>query len=164
MGSARSAAMRLFQLTEALYLDLDDNIFVDWLTIHFGPKHKAQALLALSEIQIGKHVDTADSQSVFVPKLDTIVFEFELCVNDIFQMAKYWPTDPQHEDYGELTGKEVMLKWLDCFPADKAASSVQIAFCRSFISSDEILKCRRIASIASRTSAISSIILALSAA
>jgi hypothetical protein len=133
MGSARSAAMRLFQLTEALYLDLEDNIFVDWLTIHFGPKHKAQALLALSEIQIGKHVDTADSQAVFVPKLDTVVFEFELCVNDIFQMAKYWPTDPQHEDYGELTGKEVMLKWLDCFPADKAASSVQIAFCRSFI-------------------------------
>jgi hypothetical protein len=133
LGAARSAAMREFKLTEELYLDLDDKSFVDWLVIFFGPKHKEQALAALSLNRIGKHVDAQDSQAVFVPKLDTLVYEFELTINDIFDMAQYWPSDTQHEDYGVLSLKEVMLKWLDCFPPDMASASVQIATCRSFV-------------------------------
>jgi hypothetical protein len=50
VGAARSAAMRKFHLTEELYLELDDKILVEWFTILFGPKHKAQALAALAEI------------------------------------------------------------------------------------------------------------------
>jgi hypothetical protein len=150
LGAARLAAMREFKLTESLYLDLDDKVFVDWLTIYFGPKHKEQALVALAHNRISKHTDSSDSQAVFVPKFDTLVYEFELSVNDIFDMAPYWPVDPQHEDYGELSLKEVMLKWLDCFPLDMATSSVQIATCRSFITqnkeilfNDQVVKLRQ---------------------
>jgi hypothetical protein len=129
--------MREFKLTEVLFLDLEDKVFVDWLTIFFGPKHKAQALASLSDIKIAKHVDAADSQALFVPKLDTVAYEFELAVNDIFDMARYWPNDPTHEDYGLLSVKEVMAKWLDSFPSDQATSSTQIGQCRLFITQNK---------------------------
>jgi hypothetical protein len=133
LGPARIAAMREFRLTEALYLELDDKVFVDWLSIFFGPKHKAQALATLSDIQIGKHSDTVDSQALFVAKLDTLAYDFELAVNDIFNMSQYWPSDPTHEDFGMLSLKEVSQKWLGCFPVDRESSSIQIAQCRAFL-------------------------------
>jgi len=57
-------------------------------------------------------------------------YEFELCVNDAFDMAKYWPTDESSDDFGVLTLKEVMIKWLACFPNQYTpAASVQIHHC-----------------------------------
>ena len=134
-GAVRLACMDNFQLTEKDFLQLSDKTLLEWCAIEFGPKNKEQALRALGAVQIDRHVDADHAQSLFVAKLDTLKYNFELVVNDIERMVNYWPADPSHEDFGELSMKDVMLKWAHCFPL--ASGSCQITTCRTFIDSNK---------------------------
>jgi hypothetical protein len=91
--TARSAATRRFGLTDELWLACDDSKLQDWMAILFGPKSKADALKLLKAVKFPDHRDVSDSQSTFLVKLDTCVFEFEMIVNDIADCHKTWVSD-----------------------------------------------------------------------
>ena len=149
--SARSACLDVFKLDESDFLALGDKVFLEWCLVRFSPQNKAQALLSLSAVKLEEHFDSKHSQASFVAKLDSLKYEFELCVNDAFDMAKYWPTDESNDDFGVLTLKEVMIKWLGCFPNQyKPAASVQIDHCRNFIASNkDMLFCDQVSKLRS---------------
>jgi hypothetical protein len=135
--AAKLALFTEFELDEKSFNALGDEEFLNYCSIHFGPKSARSAVLSLQSVKMENHRDKQHCQSTFVQKFDNLRVTFELAVNDMVKCHSFWPTDPKHEDYGHVELKKIMEIWANIFPKPntKAVSpiSVQMDECRNFI-------------------------------
>ena len=125
-----------FELNHDSYRELPDSEFMEFCDVHFGPKNARTALAALDAIKMETHRDKLHSQSSFVRKLDLVKIAFELAVNDMVKCHSYWPSDPSDKEFGVVTMKMLMDKFLSIFPKPNprgAPISVQMDTARRFL-------------------------------
>jgi hypothetical protein len=130
---ARNSAIGAFGLDNASFVALDDQVFMDWCAIYFGPANKKDAIRRLKEIRID-HRDSQHCQSSFLAKFDAVCYEHELIVNDIADSCSKWPVDESDIDCAGLTLKDLQKEWRDLFSKQEFKTfSCQIKRCRQFI-------------------------------
>jgi hypothetical protein len=98
----------------------------------FGPKSKKEAMDRLEALKFPEHEDKFDCQSLFVAKLESLAFDFEMIINDIADTHETWAIEDKGLDSGELTCKEVMKIFREKFPKSDRLS-VQLKECRKFM-------------------------------
>jgi hypothetical protein len=132
--TAQNAALMVFRLSEDRFIQLDDETFMKWCALKFGPSNKKEALKLLKGTKI-YHNDNEHDQSEFVEKFDQLCYDFELAVNDIVDSQDKWPFDAEDIECSGLSLKEIMKEWKEIFPKQEGARifSVQLKKCRAFI-------------------------------
>jgi hypothetical protein len=132
--TAQNAALSVFRLTEERFIQIDDDVFMKWCALKFGPANKKEALKLLKSIKI-YHSDNEHEQSEFVEKFDQVCYDFEMAVNDIVDSQDKWPFDPADIECSSLSLKDIMKEWKELFPKQEGARifSVQLKKCRNFI-------------------------------
>ena len=138
--TCRRDCRRIFLLNELNWLALDDFKLQFWLSIHFGPVSKEDAIRRLTNVKFPDHSDAYDSQSTFVNKLTICAYEFELAINDIADTHRKWIVDRSKLSNGALQIKEVMAIWRLKFPKQEhTVFSVQLKECRDFMEREKDL-------------------------
>jgi hypothetical protein len=132
--TAQNAAVMVFRLSEDRFIELDDDTFMKWCALKFGPSNKKEALKLLKGVKM-YHSDNEHDQSEFVEKFDQVCYDFEMVVNDIVDSQDKWPFDAEDIECSGLTLKEIMKEWKEIFPKQEGARifSVQLKKCRAFI-------------------------------
>jgi hypothetical protein len=132
--TAQNTAVMVFRLSEDRFIELDDDTFMKWCALKFGPSNKKEALKLLKGVKM-YHSDNEHDQSEFVEKFDQVCYDFEMVVNDIVDSQDKWPFDAEDIECSGLSLKEIMKEWKEIFPKQEGARifSVQLKKCRAFI-------------------------------
>ncbi len=67
--TAQNVAKRIFELSDERFIEMDDELFLNWCALYFGPNNKKEALKLLTSVKIF-HRDSVHSQKDFVAKFD----------------------------------------------------------------------------------------------
>jgi hypothetical protein len=132
--TAQNVAKRLFELNDERFIELDDELFLKWCALYFGPNNKKEALKLLNSVKIF-HRDSVHSQKEFIAKFDQVCYDHEMAVNDIIDSQEKWPFDEEDIECAGLTLKEISREWKDIFPKQEGSRifSVQMKKCRTYI-------------------------------
>jgi hypothetical protein len=132
-ATTRNTATMHFQLTQDRFIDLDDDVFMHWCALHFGPGNKKEAIRLLKSVKIF-HSDAKHQDSEFVQKFDQVCYDHEMAVNDIVDSQEKWPWDEDDIECAGLTAKEIAKEWKELFAKQEGrVFSHQIKKCRTFI-------------------------------
>lgn len=135
--TARNTAIGCFGLDDKSFIELDDQVFMEWCAIKFGPANKNEAIRNLKTVKID-HRDSQHCQSSFLAKFDSVCYEHEVMVNDIADSVDKWPSDEADIDCAALTLKEIQKEWKEIFARqDHKVFSKQIQKCRTFIEQNQ---------------------------
>jgi hypothetical protein len=130
---ARNTAMGVFELNDVRFGKLDDNTFMNWCALYFGPRNKKEALARLKDVNIF-HRDGKGCVGDFIAKFDAVCYDHEVVVNDIVDSQYKWPFDQDDIECSALTEKEIAKEWKELFPKqDGKVFSVPLRKCRRFI-------------------------------
>jgi hypothetical protein len=132
--TAQNAAKAVFRLSDERFISLEDEMFMKWCALEFGPGNKRDAIKLLKSVRMF-HQDASHHQSDFLVKFDQVCYDHEMAVNDIVDSQEKWPFDPEDIECSALTLKEIQKEWKEIFPKQDGSKvfSVQLRKCRLFI-------------------------------
>ncbi len=129
----RNAAMGIFGLNDSTFGKLNDDEFMNWCALLFGPRNKKEAIKRLKSVKIF-HRDSEGSIEDFLVKFDAVCYEHEAVVNDIVDSQSKWPFDEDDVECSALTEREITKEWKEMFPKqDGKVFSHLLKTCRRFI-------------------------------
>lgn len=130
---ARNSAMGVFGLDDLSFGTLEDEQFMSWCALLFGPANKKEAIRRLQDVRM-YHRDSEHPSNSFLAKFDVLCYEHEAVVNDIVDSQHKWPLDEEDIECSGLTEKDIRKEWRDTFPKqDGKIFSAQLRQCRIFI-------------------------------
>jgi len=132
--TAQNAAKAVFRLSDERFISIEDETFMKWCALEFGPGNKRDAIKLLKSVRMF-HQDASHHQSEFLEKFDQVCYDHEMAVNDIVDSQEKWPFDPEDIECSALTLKEIQKEWKEIFPKQDGSKvfSVQLRKCRLFI-------------------------------
>ncbi len=132
--TVQNAAKGVFHLSEDRFIQIEDELFMNWCALHFEPSNKKEALRLLKSVKI-YHRDVEHEQSEFLKKFDQVCYDHEMAVNDIVDSQAKWPFDEDDIDCSGLTAKEIAREWKEVYPKQEGSRvfCVQMRKCRNFI-------------------------------